>query len=436
MAYNRPEPLSGKYEGSYAYLTIRDRMPVILTKVIDGIHRKATAYTKENNKEYAEDAKGLVSKLSELNYKMKTNKPLTNIEDKKNDVKLWNDILESVKVDGNDLAWYNGAWLTCETYLYRKIYEAFALSNYHQDCDPFKDQKQASFILQKENITSLANILLSGIGLLTKNSGSDDQTYSLFETLLQFSLWGNKFDLSVFSGEILAQHSQLASRLQNMKSKILANDTPKAWAALESQGNPRIDFILDNAGLELFTDLCLAEFLLNSTNTSVVHLHIKDIPWFVSDTTEADINWTLKQLQDSDIDFLSQLGHRWSKRISNGSFVVRKHLFWTLCHDFSQMKSVANDLYNDLSKSKFLFFKGDLNYRKLVGDLNWPYTTPFSVALCGFSPAPLCALRTVKAEVVVGLEEGRAEQAQSADTDWMISGDYAVIQTSFYTNGQ
>lgn len=29
-------------------------MPVILTKVIDGVHRKATAYTKENNKVWFE----------------------------------------------------------------------------------------------------------------------------------------------------------------------------------------------------------------------------------------------------------------------------------------------------------------------------------------------------------------------------------------------
>ena len=33
---------------SFAYLTIRDRMPVILTKVIDLVHRRASAFSDEN----------------------------------------------------------------------------------------------------------------------------------------------------------------------------------------------------------------------------------------------------------------------------------------------------------------------------------------------------------------------------------------------------
>lgn len=33
---------------SFAYLTIRDRLPVILTKVIDLVHRRASAFLEEN----------------------------------------------------------------------------------------------------------------------------------------------------------------------------------------------------------------------------------------------------------------------------------------------------------------------------------------------------------------------------------------------------
>ena len=33
---------------SFAYLTICDRMPVILTKVIDLVHRRASAFSEEN----------------------------------------------------------------------------------------------------------------------------------------------------------------------------------------------------------------------------------------------------------------------------------------------------------------------------------------------------------------------------------------------------
>ena len=36
---------------SFAYLTIRDRMPVILTKVIDLVHRRASAFSDHENQQ-------------------------------------------------------------------------------------------------------------------------------------------------------------------------------------------------------------------------------------------------------------------------------------------------------------------------------------------------------------------------------------------------
>jgi len=58
---------------------------------------------------------------------MKTDKKLQDIEDNKDDVGLWNEFLRTAQPGGSEIAWFNGAWLTCETFMYRKIYEAFAL---------------------------------------------------------------------------------------------------------------------------------------------------------------------------------------------------------------------------------------------------------------------------------------------------------------------
>lgn len=38
-----------------------------------------------------------------------------------------------------------------------------------------------------------------------------------------------------------------------------------------------------------------------------------------------------------------------------------------------------------------------------AGDCRWPADTPFSTALCGFCPAPLVSLRTLKADVIAGV---------------------------------
>jgi Damage-control phosphatase ARMT1-like domain len=48
--------------------------------------------------------------------------------------------------------------------------------------------------------------------------------------------------------------------------------------------------------------------------------------------------------------------------------------------------------------SAMVFVKGDANYRRLLGDRTWALDTPFSDVVSYF-PVPVCALRTLKAEV-------------------------------------
>lgn len=219
-----------------------------------------------------------------------------------------------------------------------------------------------------------------------------------------------------------------------MRTNLLADHSDALWELLKIVVTPkegssrRIDFVLDNMGFEIVADLCLAEWLLTAGLADTIHFHCKQMPWFVSDALIKDLMWTLEQMSASDNHSLSELGNKWQQRIKMGTFVVKDHYFWTTSYEYAAMQKVAPDLYADLSQAYLVFFKGDLNYRKLLADRNWLYTEKFSIALGGFKPTTICALRTLKADLVTGLPPGAAARAAREDKDWMVTGQYAVLQ--------
>lgn len=257
-------------------------------------------------------------------------------------------------------------------------------------------------------------------------------TYVTYLFFIQVALWGNKCDLSISAGAANHQvDGDPVGQALRMQHDILRDDTEAVWYHLvNGRRTGRVDIILDNAGFELYTDLCLAELLTSTGLASCVRFHGKCLPWFISDVTAVDWEWTLNELVSSCEDYalLSVMGKQCKQRLTDGVWHFTTHPFWTLPHDFADMKTVAPDLYSDLAGSDLIIFKGDLNYRKLVGDRLWPPTTPFSRSLRGFGPAPLCTLRTVKCDVVTGLEPGKAESVAVVASDWMLTGSYAVIQ--------
>lgn len=87
-----------------------------------------------------------------------------------------------------------------------------------------------------------------------------------------------------------------------------------------------------------------------------------------------------------------------------------------------------SELYTKLEGSFLIISKGDLNYRKLVGDVFWNPTVPFTEAVGHFKPSKLIALRTLKSDITCGLPEGLAEHISQTDPDWLKIGKYAVIQ--------
>lgn len=111
--------------------------------------------------------------------------------------------------------------------------------------------------------------------------------------------------------------------------------------------------------------------------------------------------------------------------------MYEQHPFWCTGYTFWELHSEAPDLFLHLSRSDLVFFKGDLNHRKLTYDCAAPASTPFDVAIgsmANASGAPkVCSLRTIKSDVVVGLGDGGNEIVEKLDKEeegWKISGKY------------
>lgn len=220
--------------------------------------------------------------------------------------------------------------------------------------------------------------------------------------------------------------------MKDLKSKILVNDTEKVWNVLqeanERSSEVHLSLVLDNAGFELFGDLCLLHFLLAANLVKKFSIYVKRMPWFVSDTMEKDIECLLETMAQSNRKDLVELSGQWRAHLAGGAWQVESEPFWTLPHDYGEMSSADPQLYAKLSESDIVLFKGDLNYRKLTGDRLWEETVPFRTALGQFLPTSLVALRTIKADVVVGLPLGTTHALNNAATNWKYTGEYALIQ--------
>lgn len=53
--------------------------------------------------------------------------------------------------------------------------------------------------------------------------------------------------------------------------------------------------------------------------------------------------------------------------------------------------------------------------------------TPFFVHL-GFRPTNICTLRSIKSDVVCGLQQGQTDNLHRRNHKWMTTGEYGLIQ--------
>ncbi|KAI9805186.1 MAG: hypothetical protein M1825_001022 [Sarcosagium campestre] len=438
---------------SFAYVSARDRWPVIITGAIDDVHR-ATASVEDE--EQRDEGKRIVEDLTKLKYELQHDRPLTPIiDDGSPDVGAYNEELSQL----DSPTWFNVPWLYAECYLYRRVATSFGTSKKWKNYDIFSKQKLSTFRSSRPAVLELAAKYRKLVSQLEHDRQSPaaepqddaaDAEKLLFIEMCEICLWGNATDLSLLTSLTYDDIQKLqGSEARKIAEKnIIVNNLPKVYnmlkAAQKRTGDPerRVDIVLDNAGFELFVDLILAGYLLSANLATTVILHPKSIPWFVSDVVPADFAALLSALADPqtfyttpsedekhlgktpqalseiEADNLFYLFRHWSSFHAEGQLVLRPSLFWTQAGSYWRLPKIAPSVKNDLMESELIIFKGDLNYRKLTGDAMWNPTTPFPVAIGPLglnSGLRILALRTCKADVVVGLEYGEDERLRATE---------------------
>ncbi len=383
-----PPPLLTSEPDSFAQNTFKERIPGIIQETIERNSFPGTIRTELEDLR-AEILSGRIRALREMTP----------------DKAFWDAV--SRPYIGRD--WLDAPWYWAETFFYRRVLEAthyFQPGHWH-GFDPYAAKKRTEW--EPGAAPRSVDILLRELphGLFAR-----------FEALLHASLWGNRTDLSY---DAVIQNGA-GGRMDEERSNLLVDDTWRVWEHLHRHTGHLV-IIADNAGTELLVDLALIDFLLSENLARQVTMHLKPQPFFVSDTMPADLESGLQAI-GSGGQSARGLGERTREYLERGRLQLQAHWFYTTSLFYFQL---PHDLLGELHAADLVILKGDVNYRRLLGDAHWAPATPFEAATAYF-PAPLLALRTMKAELIVGVRQEQVERLDEQDPDWMVNARRGLIQ--------
>ncbi len=386
---NLPPTLLTSEPGSFARSTLEERVPGILRETV-----KLNAFP--------DDIREAMDEL----YVELTGGMIRELRESAPDRAFWN--LVSTPQIGR--RWLNVPWYWAEAYFYRRVLEAtqYFQAGPWQGVDPFGPKKATELL--PEAAPQAAKSLLQRL---------PDDPAARFEMLLHASLWGNRVDLSYEVASRLGPPAGSGEEREN----LLIDDTARLWDFLRTGGCHRLAILADNAGTELLMDLALVDFLLGRGFCEEAHLHLKPQPFFVSDAMLQDVAVGLNALEREG-EIARSLAHRLRSHLISKRLHFYDHWHYATSLFFFQL---PDDLHNVLAGMDLILVKGDANYRRLLGDAHWAPTTSFADATSYF-PAPIVALRTLKAELVVGLRPGEAERLQRKDPAWLVNGQRGIVQ--------
>ncbi len=299
-------------------------------------------------------------------------------------------------------SWLSVPFLWAESYFYRRLLDAvgyFAPGPW-RGVDPFQFLKTAEL-----EAPELADDLraLDAVARLPVPERT--------AALLRAALWGNRVDLGFRMGVVSGPEHPGAG------ANLVADDTAATVAVLADRPGT-VCVVADNAGPDLLSDLALIDHLLDALHADRVVLHLKPHPYYVSDAVTTDLVQALGRLRRAG-GTAGAVAERLRSAAATGRFDINTH--WFHCAPFGYHR-MPDDLARHFAAAALVIFKGDLNYRRLVGDRRWPPDTAFA-ATTAYFPAPVAALRILKSEAVVGVDP-----PPDAPPDWRTNGRFGLLQ--------
>ncbi|KIP06641.1 hypothetical protein PHLGIDRAFT_514562, partial [Phlebiopsis gigantea 11061_1 CR5-6] len=465
-----------------SYETVVKRWPVILTGIIDTIYQidheigvslptlPAGGEEATRAEEKVVEGKAIIEKISKLKYDMARDRALEPIPvDGEPYVEEYNKDLDRL-AEENKNTWFTAPWLFADSrwHRYRLLRAYLTQTIQWREFDPFFSQKQDTFRGSATAIYQLATTMHELEAEKESLQSDPTKLAVLFKEMIQMCLWYDLSLLTHLSHDDIATLQTVGKDAQAARKEfILKDDQEQVIQYLEtlSGKDARVDFVLDNAGFELFTDFIFADFLVTYTPyVSRVVFHPKLIPWFVSDVTPSDFKSTIPSLQSetffgkplegsgaATLPFaeghlhLQEMVSRWKSYLDSGVFALSVSQetklgasndkltrlaqadFWTGPWPYWDMKTRAPEVWSDLRESSLVIFKVR-GYRKLTGDVRWPVATPFDAALGPLAgDFPVLSLRTNKADVVVGVPQAVADRLDASGEKWRVNGKYALV---------
>ncbi|MFF5430404.1 damage-control phosphatase ARMT1 family protein [Streptomyces griseofuscus] len=307
-------------------------------------------------------------------------------------------------------SWFDVPWLWSESYFYRRLLEAvgYFTPGPWRGIDPFRPVKRAELDAPETDRELAALDDLRGLPEPERG-----------RALLHGSLWGNRADLGF-------RLSAEGAEAREPAPALVADDSERLWSLLPPGGAADLVLVADNAGRELVPDLLLIAHLLAGGRIARAVLQVKPYPYYVSDAIMADVLDGLERLRTAP-GAAGELGRLLRSAMADGRLTVRAHPFFCAPLPYERMPP---DLRAEFAAAGLTVFKGDLNYRRLVGDRRWPPTTPFE-AVTAYFPGPVAALRTLKSEVITGLTDATEARLVAAEGQrWRTDGTHALIQVN------